>query len=140
VERSRQLVAELGQQSWTVACAKAAQALGALGAAMQALPEAQAPIRKAAATVQGEAKALGRSCRASFDVADHMQGGLRMALRGIAQAASGDDARRLEPWLGAAEDAVDALDKETDWVFQQAGVQDAFRTVSDVLVVLNESH
>ena len=136
VQRSRTLIHELGQKDWTEACLKASEALHGLGFALDVAPTAARQRGPAGGEVHRQATALARACGASFDVADRMQDGLRAALDGIEQVArTGTDAE-ITSWLKAATAAVDALDRKSGWVFQQPGVQDAFRTVSDVFVVV----
>jgi two-component system response regulator (stage 0 sporulation protein F) len=68
----------------------------------------------------------------TFDKADWLKAGLTAALAGIETVAARGTRGWLESWFHTAHAAVEDLRGDVAWSFQNAAVQDAFRSVLDV--------
>jgi hypothetical protein len=139
VTQVRALISDMRDTSWTVGCAKAAEALDALGSALRATSEPDEKVKQAANDVLAQGHALRCACQGSFEVSDRIKDGLSAALQGLESATADSQTSRLDFWVHAATQAVDELDPNTGWVFQRARVQDAFRTVSDAFAVASQA-
>jgi hypothetical protein len=139
VVRVQELVGDLSDPGWTVACTRASDALDALASALSALKESDRRVGRAARNVWADARALRRVCSGSFEAADLIRSGLETSLEGLERAlGEGAEDARLKARLRLARTSVEALDPDSSWVFQRARVQDAFRTVSSAFVAASE--